>query len=237
LTALSEPLPRAASVAALPWVFRARPVDQKVGRYDEAPLNYVDPPDPKDQSMACWAAWDEKHLYVRLIVTDDVHVQDRPADQMWQQDSVQVAFTPQRDHFEAGKASWDFLMGGYRGPEAEFGVSLRGDVTDLHVWKQQPPSPSRPDSRVSKPPSQAPDADARSLLQAKVARHGTRTVYDIAADWRMVATFSPKPERSFGITIVVNDVDKDLRRSAEYGGGVVANKRPTEFAAFRLVDR
>jgi hypothetical protein len=83
------------------------------------------------------------------------------------------------------------------------------------------------------PAFQAP-VDARSLVRAAAARHGTSTVYEAALDWRLVPGFLPGHERSFGIAVVVSDFDGKTRRTAEYGGGVLPRRRPSEFAALRL---
>ena len=116
-----------------------------------------------------------------------------------------------------------YIRRGYHRNEAEFGISLHGDATDVHVWRSPPGLPA--------------GADARSMIHAKAARHGGQTVYEAAVDWQLLPRFEPRPERSFGICIVVNDVDSGVRRSAEYGSGIAHAKRPTEFAALRLVNR
>lgn len=209
-------------VDATEWVYRLRPAEAVPGRYEEPfEQHYVDPPAPDDQSMRWQATWDDEHLYIRLRVRDDMHVQNMPAPEMWKQDSVQIALNARRDLFAYDVGSWDYMWGGYRGNELEFGVSLRDGSTQLHVWQA---------------PGTGAGRDPASRILARAARSGGETVYEVAVAWELVEGFDPSPERSVGICLVVNDVDDGERRSAEYGSGVPHAKRPAEFAAVRLVE-
>ncbi len=209
-------------VDELPWVFHNRPADPKVGRYDE-PIwfYYADPPTPDDLSTTWQAAWDDQRLYLRVVVQDQVHVQNQPAADMWKDDSLQIAFNPQRDNFELKAASWDYIWGGYKRNESEIGISLRDKAVQTHVWR----APKLPEG-----------AKAEEMIQATATRRGDRTIYEAAVQWRLLPGFEPKARKSLGICLVINDVDKDERRSAEYGGGIIRAKRPTEFAALRLAE-
>jgi len=255
--ATADDWPEVPTIDAIDWVFRTRPPDQKIGKYEEPmPQNIVDSPDSKDQSMTWQAAWDNEKLYLRIAVADDLHVQKQTAAAMWKEDSVQIAFDPDRSNFDIPGASWDFLWGGYQGREVEFGVSLIGDKTNVFVWHRPeslqpsvagagstgprqgaPPSAwlkqseKTADSELKRP---AKPVDPLSLIEAKAARHDGRTVYEVAVDWRLIAGFKPLPRKSLGISLVVNDLDKGIRRSAEYGSGVIHAKRTTDFAAIRL---
>lgn len=222
LSAPAEDWPRIPHVDELPWIFHARPADPNLGRYDE-PIRfyYSDPPVPDDQSMTWQCAWDKDRLYLRVVVKDQTHVQNQPAADMWKEDSLQVAFNPQRDNFELKAGSWDYIWGGYKRNEAEFGISLRDKVVQKHVWH----SPKLPEG-----------VKAEDLIDTAAAWHGGQTIYEVAVKWPLLSGFTPEPRKSFGICLVVNDVDKGDRRSAEYGSGVIHAKRPTEFAALRLVE-
>lgn len=223
LRAGPEDWPGVPYVDELPWVFHARPAEPKTGKYDE-PVRYyyVDPPVADDLSMTWQAAWDKQRLYLRVVVKDQTHVQNRPAADMWKEDSLQIAFNPQRDNFELEAASWNYMWGGYKGDEAEFGISLRDKAVQQHIW------------RIPKLPE---GVRAEDLIEVSTARQsGGRTIYEAAVQWRLLPRFEPGSRKSLGICLVVNDVDKDERRSAEYGGGVIHAKRPTEFAAIRLAE-
>ena len=221
LRAVPNDWPGVPRVEAAEWVFRARPPDQKIGKYQEPMLqNYVDPPALEDQSMTWQCAWDDDHLYIRIVVHDDKHEQGQLAPAMWKEDSVQIAFNPERDNFTYNLSSWDYIWGGYHRNESEFGISAHGNATDVHVWRSPPGLPK--------------DIDVRSMIRAKAARHGTQTIYETAVDWRLLTGFNPEADRSFGVCIVVNDTDHGQRRSAEYGSGIASAKRPTEFAGLRL---
>lgn len=218
-----EDWPGLARIEATDWVFHLRPENPEIGKYDE-PLvqDYVDPPFPSDQSMRWQCTWTGEKLFIRVVVTDDMHVQKQPAPAMWKEDSLQIAFNPNRDDFVYDLHSWDYIWGGYRGFEIELGISLHGALTDVEVFHR-----GRHDA----------DADLMSHIDANAARHDGATVYEIAVDWKLIKGFSPAPEKSLGICLVVNDVDDGPRRSATYGAGVIRAKRATEFASIRLVGR
>lgn len=229
IPALDEPLTLNAGTAdwsgvpaveSAKWVYRARPEDFKPGRYDEPITQHViNNPDAKDHSVVWQAAWDRRNLYLRIVVTDDVHEQGNAAEGMWKQDSVQIGLTPSRDNFRYPKNSWTYIWGGYRPEDAEFGISLNGGLTDTHVWQA---------------PKSLAATDARALIQTKAARHGDKTIYEAAVSWKLIPGFRASDRRSFGICVTVNDSDNGNRISGEYGSGIAQCKRPTEFAALRL---
>ncbi len=209
----------ATPISGVPWIFRGPPPPP--AKYDE-PMRaaYREPPQRRDHAVSWQAAWDETRLYLRIVVLDDRHRQDQNPPQMHKEDSVQIALSPHRHEYRGASHSWYFLMGGYHGDETAFGVSLRAGRAQTHVWRAPPTLGS---------------TDPLRLIEADAARAGARTLYDIAVSWKLLPGFTPAPERSFGIAIVVNDVDDGPRCSAEYGGGVAGYKRPAEFTALRLV--
>jgi hypothetical protein len=210
-------------VNAVPWSFRDRSSDSPVGKYDEPRVqHYVGPPAPDDHTVRWQAAWDDERLYVRIVSRDDRHEQGQPAEAMWKEDSVQIGINPDRDNFHYDLSSWDYIWGGYLGPELELGISLRGEDVQTHVWHA--------------PDGLGEGIEPASLIEANARRVGDHTLYEAAIDWRLAPGFRPQVERSLGVCVVVNDSDNGRRRSAEYGDGIAQAKRPTEFAAIRLVD-
>jgi hypothetical protein len=209
------------TLTAAPWFFRARPWEEKLGKYEE-PMrqHYVSPPLPFDFAPSWKAAWDDGQLYLLIKVRDDVHKQGQLPPAMWKEDCVQIALIPRRQDFAYDLHSWDYIWGGYRGGEVEFGVALRNGGTDVHMWQK---------------PDLGEAIDTASLIKAVASRRNEYTMYEVAVDWKLLQGFTPGPERSFGISLVVNDVDNVARISAEYGGGVTHAKRPSECAALRLV--
>jgi hypothetical protein len=219
LTASLQDWPAAATLSALPWEYYVKAPPP--GKYDE-PVRYrtAPAPSPEDHSVRCEAAWDAGRLYIRLIVMNTSHRQGQEPSAMGKKDGVQVALTPHRSEYRGALHSWYYLMGGYRGNEVEFGVSLRGGRTQIHLGKIAP---------------HLSGTDPTDLIQAAAARHGNRTVYEVAASWQLIPGFAPRAEKSVGIAMVVNDIDAGRRRCAAYGGGAVGFKRPAEFTALRLV--
>jgi hypothetical protein len=209
-------------ITAEAWLFEEHPENPEMGRYDEPIKRFeVEAPDPNDQSVTWKAAWDKRNLYLRIVVTDDQHVQNQSPSSMWKEDSVQIAFNPDRANFEYDMHSWLYIWGGYHRSEAEFGLSNRDGEVQKQVWQ--------------KPESLRTD-EPEKLIEARVEREGNRTIYEAAIEWDLIPDFRRRDETSLGISIVVNDKDDGVRRSALYGGGVIHDKRPTEFAAVRLAD-
>jgi hypothetical protein len=209
-------------VNAAPWIFLTRPQDAKIGPYEEPiRFDYIDPPE-RDELCARWQCkWDDQRLYLRVAARDEKHVQTQTPDRMWREDSLQVAFNPQRDNFELDVSSWDYIWGGHHRNEAEFGVALQDGRTVIHVWRS--------------PPALSKGLKAEELITAHVALRGQEIVYELSVDWRLLPGFEPRAGRSFGIGLVVNDFDQE-HLYTEYGGGVFKPRRPTEFAAMRLME-
>lgn len=209
----------------LDWWFRQETPGYTPGKYDEPGPEFLVPaPAAEDQSAYWQAVWDKQGLWLRVVVNDQDHVQLAAPPDMWQFDSVQLALDPRRDNLEYPVHSWTYLFGGYQGEELEFGLTLRDDRTITHIW-QAPTNRGKP---------------SRAALRAAARRHDGVTVYEAFVDWALLPGFQPAAQRSLGIAVLVNDVDRKPdggttgRRSAGYGGGLVFGKRPQEFAALRL---
>jgi hypothetical protein len=220
LQASEQDWPGIAPITTLPWVFHNQPEETRKQRYDDpGDEHLVATPAPADQSMSWQCTWDSQRLYLRVVVRDDMHHQGQRADQMWKDDSVQIALNPRRGLYDSRGPSFEYLMGGYRGDEIEFGLSLHDDKPELHVWRV---------------PRSFKGTDMRSLIRSAVARHGDRTIYEAAVDWKLLTGFVPQPEHSLGVCLVVNDVDQGERRIADYGSGLISHKHSPDFAAIRL---
>jgi hypothetical protein len=185
------------------------------------PQDEVEPPEPADLSVAWQAAWSEARLALRVEVTDDRHLQAQPDAAVWKEDCLQLFLTPRRWCFGYPEHSWYFLMGGLRNEDLHLAVAHREGST-VTVFRKAPELQS--------------DAVPSGLVRARSRRLRSSTVYELSLDWRLLPGFIPATERSFGITILVSDHDGGAVQTAEYGGGVLPRRRPSEFAALRLVD-
>ena len=204
----------------LEWIFRDRSPDNKPGKYEEILQEWIIPsPAPADCSITWKAAWDDDNLYVHVEVRDDQHVQNNAAADMWSQDGVQIAIDTDRADFTMPRRSWDYNWGHVDSGEIELGVGLRGTETMVYVWHAH---------------AERTAEEIRSAMTARATRRDDRTVYSVAIPWDALAPFKPEPQRSLGISLVVNEVDDGHRVSAEYGSGVIQSKRATEFTAVRL---
>lgn len=227
LNADAESWNRAGALDAAPWVFHDQKKEKKIGKYEDPVAQHhrlMDQPPPRDDVLVnAQAAWDDQYLYFRVDVRDERQLQDQPPSDMWKQDSIRIALTPDRDNFLYDVHSWTYIWGGYRGCELEFGVSLQDDAPRVHV--EATPEPL------------ADKLDPKTLIRANARRHHPHTVYEVAIDWRLLPRFTPAPERSLGLWLVVNDADKDDLVSAEYGSSINRVKRPTGFSAIRLAEQ
>jgi hypothetical protein len=227
LTAEAEPWRGGGTLDAAPWVFLDRKKEKKIGKYEDPVAQHHrvmdQPPVRDDLSINAQTTWDDQYLYLRVDVRDERHVQEQPTSDMWKQDSIRIALTPDRDNFLYDVHSWTYIWGWYRGCELELGVSLRDDATHVHV--------------EARPETLPDEMDPKTLVRANARRHHPHTVYEVAIDWRLIPGFTPTPERSLGLWLVVNDADKDELISAEYGTSINRAKRPTGFSAIRLAAR
>lgn len=208
-------------IRATTWVYHLPPPFDQRGRYDEPiPYRFLVPPLADDHAVRWQAAWDEQRLVMRVVVTDDEHMEPPAADALNQGDYLLVALAPQRAVFDYEAHSWLWIWGRYAGPEIEVGFGLRGGETLVGV---------------SHVPKGLDKDQVATRIRAHAFRQGTETVYEVALEWRLLPGFVPQAERSLGISLVVGEADRSGRRFAEYGGGTQHGKRPTEFAAIRLV--
>lgn len=211
---------------AAPRVYMDRTQKRELGKYEDpvAQHHYVmrQPPVRDDLFPSVQAAWDDHLLYLRFDVRDERHVQSGPPSDIWKEDSIRVALTPQRDHLLYDVDSWTFIWSGYRGCELATGVAL-GQM--------------KPIIKVDTLPEEIPEAtDRAALISVAVRRYPSRTVYELAIDWQLIPDFKPAPGKSLGIWLVVHDTDQGELVAAEYGSSVNRVKRPTGFSAVRLVE-
>ncbi len=170
---------------------------------------------PQDLTVRCSFRFDAAALYVAVWVRDDDHQQDKPVNQAWQEDSLQVGLA-----VGAGEKGWQSaqkLCFSLAGNEAR----ARRDVPGLM------------------PAQFAPDS-----VRCAITRTGDETFYELAIPWSETApgqTGIPA-DRRVGIGLLVNDVDRQggapgPRKFLDaFGNGGVSYYAPEKFSVLCLLE-
>jgi outer membrane protein assembly factor BamB len=162
---------------------------------------------PADLSVAFRGAYDEKNLYLSWVVTDDVHsnTQTEPVE-LWQGDSVQVAFDLEQD---AGP--------GFRGNDFEMGLALndKGELLRCR-WVEK--------GRFVMKPLEAEGKVIRGEDQKQ-------TLYFLTLPLDYLG-LKPGAGTKFGFTFIVNDSDgpKGIEKGMAPSPGIWDPKFPGQYA-------
>ncbi len=163
-------------------------------------------------------AWDDGYLYMRVEVTDDVQYDCENPDELWDWDSLQIGFSPNRVGYFV--YSIGLIDGQVRihVDDDQFG-SLAG------AWLMQEQMPSSIERNEEK----------------------KTTTYTMAVPWSLVGLEGNVPAgESYWFDIVVNDRDAAIgtpgepgqweRNYLEYYGGIASGRQPAKFGEITLLD-
>ena len=134
----------------------------------------------QDLSARIALAWDASNLYLAALVTDDVHVANQVATDMWRSDSVQVAVDADHDH-TAGACDTD--------GDTQFGLALTDNGPVSTRWVA---------------PAGAPGWQAQVTAWQLV---GNQLVVVATIPLAVLGVTSPAPGRTVGFSILLNDDD------------------------------
>ena len=141
---------------------------------------------PSDLIASLKFLWDDKCLYLRAEVKDDIAGNLMKDDMLWNQDGLQIMADPYRSSPQkSGK--YDYSMG----------VGLNGPLAWCHL-----------SADPNTPPGAAPD------IKVKAERLSDKTAdtnYTIAFPWSRLKPFHPAPGANLGMTIALNDDDGNGR--------------------------
>lgn len=151
-------------------------------------------------------AYDDAGFYAAFQVDDAKHVQNRDVWDLWQEDSIQVAFDPLMDGARVAS-------GGYRTDDYEYGFAqtAKGPVVGR---------------------SQAADGKPVGAIKSvpfAFSEAGGKSVYEIAFPWSELAPFVPGKDKTFAVSVLVNRNDGGGRSYVEWGGGIGEGKDPRKF--------
>lgn len=142
---------------------------------------------PGDLSARFASRWDDRALYLRVEVVDDVHCQAQPAGEAWEEDSVQLLVEHRPPEGTARRLELDVDL-----PAA--------DGAGPRIFGRQGPGVE------PLPP------EAVAGIEADVQRAEHRTTYTVSIPWTSLGPGAPPPAGSgVGLAIVVNDDDDDGR--------------------------
>ena len=155
--------------------------------------------------------WDENYYYVLTDVYDDLHYQGYTGSQMWQGDSLQIAFDTLNDDSPKGYGSDDY----------EFGIGQSALGTEVVAYAAGYPN----------------TAGSRSSDWAKIIRDNENKItrYLVKLPKNEIYPLDLKEGTHFGYNICANDADVLNRdKVIEFTEGVNGNKRPGLFKTFKL---
>ncbi|MBF4571545.1 hypothetical protein ITJ64_03360 [Herbiconiux sp. VKM Ac-1786] len=172
---------------------------------DTGPADIADWGGESDLSGDLRYTWDEDHLFVSAVITDDVQAQPASGGNIWQGDSLQIAVA---DGAPGDAAHWN-----------ELGFALTADGPQAWQWQSVG--------------GLAGSADGVQV--DVVRDEGAKTTtYEAAIPWASVAPSTPE-ERLISISAVVNENDGGTRRGwYTWGGGIAEEKDSAQFNALVL---
>lgn len=162
-------------------------------------------------AVKSYMKWDENYYYVLTDVYDDLHYQGYTGNQMWQGDSLQLAF----DTLNNDTAN-------YANDDYEFGIGQSALGTEVEAYAAGEPN----------------TAGSRSPEWAKIIRDNDNKItrYLVKLPKNEIYPLELKQGTAFGYDICVNDADVLNRDKAiEFTAGVNGSKRPNLFKTFTLV--
>jgi beta-glucosidase len=163
-----------------------------------------------------WFNWDSTNFYVTADITEAAFSQNATGGNIWQGDSMQVAFTAGVPGSSASESNAS-AVGRY-----EYGAALTPDGSQLYRW-----------FAASGGTGQVTDATVT------VTRDDTTntTLYQVALPWSSDFTSVQNVANTvFSISFMLNNVDSGVRNGyLEWGGGIGDNKNVTEFNMAQLM--
>jgi hypothetical protein len=143
---------------------------------------------PEDLSGTMRLLWDDRYLYIGMLVRDDIFSQPKVDGSLWCGDGLQFLVDPCR-------ASAD-KPGKY-----DYGVSLTRK--GAQAW-----------SFFTADATKAPSGEVKDFV-LKITPTGERgdMVYELAIPWHRFSPFVPAPGADLGLAMIINEDDGKIRDS------------------------
>lgn len=170
---------------------------------------------PGDLSARVALAVDDANLYVAADVADDVHQQNMPGPELWQNDSFQIGIDPVLARTD-----------GYGEHGHEIGFALQDGKPIAYRWAGRRGQPLG----IPRPFGVRGEA-----VRTAIRRIDGRTIYEAAIPLAQLAPLSPDMWPHAGLCFVVNDSDDGRARKARLElvtGAMTAGKRLDRFPEF-----
>ena len=154
-------------------------------------------------------AYDDLNLYAVFEIEDKKHVPSEKLDnyqQFWQNDSLVIAFDPLINGARTNN-------GGYKEDDFEVDFASLADGKAVAVTQTQLDS-----------------------ISFAFRRDGTKSIYEIALPWSVMKSFEPGKDKTFALSVLINNNDGDGRTYSEWGGGVAEKKDPRLFIPVLLTE-
>lgn len=155
-----------------------------------------------------WLGYTPKALCLAADITDTTHLQHLEARTMWQQDSIQLAFDPDRN------AGWG--RGAY-----EFGLAgvQRGNRLSPYFHVYESPFARHFDA----------------MPERSVRRSDGHTYYQLALPWSALGVKRPVAGSKYGLALLVNSCDNEGERACSgWFEGISKDKDPDQFGCIVL---
>ena len=161
--------------------------------------------DPQDLSCKMTMNYDAENLYIDFAVTDDRHEQSYPANEVWQGDSLQVAFAAMDADDPAPKSATAY----------QICRTNDGKTVCLREYSQ---------FGLSTP----------TAVKVTTEQKGKVLTYRVTFPFKELGVKSPEAGFPLGMALVVNENDgppRNRRGALLWGNGVVTSKvNPSEFS-------
>lgn len=163
----------------------------------------------EDLSGRAWVTYDDDNLYFAADIMDNMHETTFENDQIWRNDSVQVAiYCPDNEKYDTSTKFFEIGLSAFEGEER------------MWQWRK------------------ITDDGENNFLAGSVYKrteNGNRIIYEFSVPWETLG-INTEINKNISMTILVNDEDKGVRKTAlSWGDGVLSGKDPMKFRSFVLV--
>ena len=201
--------------------------DIKDGEWAMDTAMYADNPEQVSTGLKDWTVedisgksvvmWDEENYYMCAVITDDKHVNNRPAAENWNGDDMQFGiFYGDKGFVAIGQANTTFH---------EISMALSSVTNEVTLYRFLSQDSSYPAGEIK---------DAACAIK----RVGNKTYYEFCMPWNKLLRpgDQPKVGDMLGYSFVINEADTDKRDGyIQYASGIASGKDTSLFTYMMLL--